>query len=123
MGSIGRRLEALEESFLEEAWANDGLEEILWRAAYRSLSVVEMHVMGELRDAYRARPGLSPAEVWHELTEAQRAMQYRWLTATRHAARDLIEAGNLPPDEEAELKGFVREVGNYPFWKVAGEPA
>lgn len=123
MGSIDRRLEALEESLGDDLRALEpdqaDISRRLFREAYRRLSIVEMHVMGELRNAYRARPGLSPAEVWHELTEAQRAMQYRWLDATRDAARDLIAAGDLSSDREAELKEFAREVGNYPFWKEA----
>jgi hypothetical protein len=49
-------------------------------------------------------------------------MQYRWLDATRRAAQDLIDAGDLLPEEAEELKGFVREVGNYPFWKEANGP-
>ncbi len=122
MGSLEKRLQTLEDKLAATA-TKDGLDRQLFRAAYRRLSIVEMLVMGELRDSYRARPGLSPAEIWRELTEAQRAMQYRWLDATRDAARGLIEAGDLPPAEEAELKGFVREVGNHPFWKEADESA
>lgn len=125
MGStIDRRLEALEAAFGESVTSGpDELRRRLFREAYHRLSIVEMHVVGELRDAYHARPSLSPAEVWHELSEAQRAMQYRWLDAARDAARDLIGVGDLSPGEEAELKGFVREVGNYPFWKEADERA
>jgi hypothetical protein len=81
-----------------------------------------MHVMGELRDAYRSRPGRSPAEVWHELTEAQRAMQYRWLDAVSSAARDLAENGEgLDERERGELREVVRELGNYPFFRKARE--
>ena len=125
MGLVDKRVRRLEESLSDVLRDLDpGPEELarrLFRKAYGSLSVVEMHVMTELAQAYRARPGLSPAEVWHELSEAQRAMQYRWLGAMRVAARELIDSGDLPPGTEAELKELVRALGNYPFWKEGDE--
>lgn len=126
MASVEKRLEALEESLRQAAGARGGLEERLWREAYRTLSIVEMHVMGELQDAYGERPGSSPAEVWHDLTEAQRSMQYRWLDAVRNASRTLADSGpseGVSEEERAELRELVREIGNYPFFEKGGEDA
>jgi hypothetical protein len=63
VGVIDRRLQALEDSLGEGLRDQAELSRRLFRQAYRSLNIVEMHVMEELHDAYRARPGLSPAEV------------------------------------------------------------
>lgn len=119
MAGLEKRLEMLEEAFAEargEEAAN--LERRLLRAALWRVSIVEMCVMGELREAYRANPGLSPAEVWRKLTEAQRAMQARWLDATREAARGMLAAGeDLTEEQEGELRELVRDVGNYPFFE------
>ncbi len=118
MASVEKRLEILEESLRRAAGGRVGLEERLWRAAYRTLSIVETHVMEELRDAYGKRPGVSPAEVWRDLTEAQRAMQYRWLDAVRDGARRLAQTNeDLAGGRREELRELVRGVGNYPFFE------
>lgn len=119
MASIEKRLESLEAAFDEIRCGEDEeLERRFFRATLRRVSIVEMHVMRELREAYRANPGLSPAEVWRKLTEAQRAMQYRWLDAAREAARGMLDAGeDLTEEQEGELRELVRDVGNYPFFE------
>lgn len=117
MGSLESRLEALEAAFVGARGARgaDALARLLFRGAYGRLSIVEMHVLDELSEAYAARPGLSAAVVWHELTEAQREMRYRWRRAVRDAARELRTSDELDHEEKESLKEFVREVGNYPF--------
>lgn len=122
MASIERRLESLEAAFAEARGEEAGeLARRLFREAYRRLSIVEMHVMGELREAYGARLGASPAQVWHDLTEAQRSMQYRWLDVVRDTARHLADTSeDLDAAQRKELRELARDVGNYPFFEEGG---
>lgn len=119
MRRLERRLESLEASFAAGRGADAGeLGRLLFREAHGRISVVEMHVLSELCDVYRARPGVSPAEVWHDLTEAQRAMEYRWLDAVRDGARRLAQTNeDLAGGRREELRELVRGVGNYPFFE------
>ncbi|MDP9438412.1 MAG: hypothetical protein M3P49_06680 [Actinomycetota bacterium] len=127
MGSaIDRKLQALEDAFGDELRAleppdADDLARRLFGEAYRRLSLVEKFVMDELMEAYRSRPGLSPAGIWRELTEAQRAMENEWRTKVRTTAHEMLDADPGLPDgrREALKRDVTLAVGNAPFWRGA----
>lgn len=126
MGIIDRRLEALEATFAGGSGSGAGdLQRELFREAFRRLSVVEMSVMEELNDAYRSRPGTSPAWVWRELTEAQRAMETHWRTTVGATAREMIDADpGLSDGQRGPLKrDAMLAVANAPFWRGADDGA
>jgi hypothetical protein len=124
MGSaVDRRLGALEDALGDELLALEpdgaGLTRQLFREAYRRLGIVEMCVMGELMEAYRSRPGLSPAQVWGVLTEAQRAMQDEWRTKVRTTAHEMLDSDPTLSDgrRDALKRDVVLAVANAPFWR------
>ncbi len=102
MGNLGRRLGKLEERF---GAGNSDPRELRLRLlseSFRRLSIVEMHVLEELRVAHATRGEQSRAELWHHLTDAQRAIGCEWSRAVTAAWRDAIETDETIVAREKE---------------------
>ena len=56
-------------------------------------------------------------KVWHELTEAQRAMEYRWRDVVRYTATEMSDADESLTDakKEANRREIAVALANYPF--------
>ena len=92
-------MEALEQRFRMGYPDARELRLRLLSESFRRLSIVEMHVLEELRVANATRGEQSRADLWHRLTDAQRWMEWEWCKTVTAAWRDAIE-----PDESIEAR-------------------